>query len=149
MNKLILMCGVIGSGKTTWIQNYLKNNTETLVISKDDIRRMLHGGKHVFDPDLEPAIEWIVGYTKQELSGWDIIIDECNLTRKDRDWSTWNDELIIIYFPPKDKKFHVNRRMKDSYGISREVWEKVYDEMMEKFEEPTEDECDKLIRIDL
>ena len=55
------MVGNVGSGKTTWIKQYLQNKNEiqltTFVVSKDDIRKMLSGGGYVFDELLEPAID--------------------------------------------------------------------------------------------
>ena len=152
-NKLIIMCGLIGSGKTTWIKEYLQEHPDTLVISKDDIRRMLHGGEYIYDSELEVRVQFIVDDTLAELNhlSRDIILDECHLERVDRLLSgmdTENRFTTIVYFTPKDKKFHVDRRMTNSYGVSRAKWEEVYDEMISTLEPPTVDECDELIIID-
>jgi len=153
MNKLIIMCGVIGSGKSTWVRKYLETNPDTLVISKDDIRRMLHGGAYDYCPELEPRIQFMFDDILEEAAclGLDIILDECHLTWADRHLAMKGREDFsthIVYFPPKDKEFHINRRMQNSRGYSEKKWEEVYDEMWKQFDPPTSDECDELIVVE-
>lgn len=38
MNKLYILCGVSGSGKSTWANNFIKDNPYTKYISRDLIR---------------------------------------------------------------------------------------------------------------
>lgn len=147
MNKLIIMCGLIGSGKTTWVQNYLDMFPSTLVVSKDDIRRMLHGGKYVFNENLEALVELTVINLLRSASYYpgNIILDECHLTEESREVTT-SRLKTIVYFPPKDKDWHLERVQKRGY--SRDEWEAVYDKMIAKLEPPTEDECDELIIVE-
>jgi len=42
-NKLIILMGISGSGKSTWAREYVKNNPGTKVINQDAIRRELTG----------------------------------------------------------------------------------------------------------
>ena len=149
MKKLIILCGMIGSGKTTWARNYIKKNPGTLIISKDDIRRMLHGGEYVYDEALEESIDWTANSFWRELEDdYAVILDDCHLSKADRNIDRWDaTETIIVSFPPKDKQWHVDGRMLNSYGHSLECWERVYDKMIAVYEPPTEDECDELIVI--
>lgn len=43
MNKLIILVGPSGSGKSTFATNYIKEHSNTLRISRDDIRKTLVG----------------------------------------------------------------------------------------------------------
>ena len=43
MNKLIILVGISGSGKSTFATNYIRENPNTLRINRDDIRKTLVG----------------------------------------------------------------------------------------------------------
>ena len=43
MSKIIMLKGLIGSGKSTWAKEYLKKHAEAIRVNKDDIREMLFG----------------------------------------------------------------------------------------------------------
>lgn len=44
--KLIMTKGLPGSGKTYWAKQYQKENPNTVLVNKDDLRAMLHSGVH-------------------------------------------------------------------------------------------------------
>lgn len=44
--KIILTKGLPASGKTTWAKEYQKENPNTVLVNKDELRAMLHGGVH-------------------------------------------------------------------------------------------------------
>ncbi len=46
MRKIILTKGLPGSGKTTWAKEYQQKNPNTVLVSKDDLRALLHNGVH-------------------------------------------------------------------------------------------------------
>lgn len=142
--KVILTCGMIGSGKTTWIKSFIRENPQFKVISKDDIRRMLHCGEYVYDEKLEGLVESIAQHTLNEAlwQGLSVIIDGCHVTEKER-WDTYHgwQATGIVCWKPIGKAYHVSRRMNNSYGVIKEVWENVYDKMISKWKEPTLDEC--------
>ena len=52
--KLTILCGLPGSGKTTWLK---KNAKDAVIISPDDIRKGMLG--HQFHRPAEPFIWWI------------------------------------------------------------------------------------------
>lgn len=39
--ELIILIGISGSGKSTWTEEYIKNNNNTIRINRDDIRKSL------------------------------------------------------------------------------------------------------------
>lgn len=44
--KIILLQGLSGSGKTTWAKQYIKDNPNTKIVCKDDLRTMLDNSKY-------------------------------------------------------------------------------------------------------
>ena len=47
---LILTVGIPGSGKTTWVKEYLKEHPYTYVVSTDNLRKELTGNEQCVDP---------------------------------------------------------------------------------------------------
>ena len=45
--KLIILCGIPGSGKTTYAKKYIENNANTIHLSSDAIRKELYGDESV------------------------------------------------------------------------------------------------------
>lgn len=43
MNKIIILVGISGSGKSTWAKDYVQNNPNTVIVSRDSIRMSLYG----------------------------------------------------------------------------------------------------------
>jgi predicted kinase len=140
------MIGVPGSGKSTWIKN---NNTNAVIISKDDIRTMLWG-YYVYDSKTEPLVSDIA--SKAILSavsrGFDIIVDETNICREKRlklAEMASGYEVVYVVFRNTDT---LSRRIEDSKGISEDVWKDVITGMTETIEWPEPDEYDVLIEGD-
>jgi len=146
MQTLYLLCGLIGSGKSTWASDRTENNTNTIIINRDKIREMIHG-KYAYKKETEDLIRDIafeimimsIGF------GFDIIIDEINITKEKR--QLWvniarkkNPDIKIVCVYCTEKKDNVFYRMKDSKGVDREAWERVYEGMLKSFEEPTIEE---------
>ena len=85
-NKLIICCGISGSGKSSWSTQYIKENPNTLRINRDSIRLTLVGSLDGYyqRKDLN-KIEHIVNTTEEDLiysfagEKYDIIIDNTNL----------------------------------------------------------------------
>ncbi len=82
--KLIILCGIPGSGKTTYAKNYTERNFNSIHLSSDVIRRELYGDESiqgnpgdVFSLMQKRAIEALN-------NGYDVLYDATNITRKDR-----------------------------------------------------------------
>jgi len=82
MKKIILTRGLPGSGKTTWALDYIKENSNTKRINKDDLRNMVDGGGWSSNREkiIIRARDVLV---KLYLDlGFNVIIDDTNLVEK-------------------------------------------------------------------
>lgn len=78
MNKIILVKGIQGSGKTTWSKNWAKEDPlHRIRLNYDDIRNML--GKY-WVPEREQLVRYIFQRSLLEAMnlGYDIVIDNFN-----------------------------------------------------------------------
>lgn len=138
-----ILCGLIGSGKSTWARKHAGDNA--VIINKDSIRTMLRG-VYVYDIALEPLVKRIANDMIMSASEkYDVIIDETHITRGNRAEiinlilrSCAGVDINIVHFTETEK--NVDYRMTDSRGVTRESWENVCDGMKKSFEDPTQDE---------
>lgn len=86
MNRpsLIILCGIPGSGKSTYAKNYIEHNPDAIHLSSDTIRKELYGDENiqgnpgdVFSLMQKRAIEALN-------NGHNVVYDATNITRKDR-----------------------------------------------------------------
>jgi predicted kinase len=153
MLKFYIMIGNVGSGKTTWIKDFILNHSREnwAVVSKDAFRRMLGGGIYVFDPQLEPLIDFWAKQAIQRLllSGFNVICDETNMDKETRapylDLIEIDPMGISVYavVAPRISKEEALKRKSDpsvSYGHSLEEWAEVWERKAGKYEPPTSEE---------
>lgn len=145
MKTMYILCGLPGSGKTTWAKGKIESSTDTIYVNRDDFRNSLFCGKYTFNKNIEPVIKATVEEMVSQalLNDVSVIIDETNLTEeKRRKWiekgSLYGGKQVIVHFTAMDEC--LENRMRDPRGISREKWESVINGMKETFEPPTEDE---------
>lgn len=136
---LILLVGVPGSGKTTYANNYIKQNTNTIHLSSDAIRKELYGDESiqgnpadVFSLMQKRAVEALN-------DGKDVLYDATNITRKDR--------ACIIDICPKFAKIEchiiwapIEVCIERDAKRERTVGEEVINRMLKKFQAPFFDE---------
>lgn len=84
---LYMMCGLPGSGKTTWAKNYMKRNVgETIrYISRDEIRfHLLKENEDYFSHEKEVFTNFskIIAHALDD--GFDVIADATHLNKKSR-----------------------------------------------------------------
>ena len=84
---IILLCGISASGKTTWAKEYLKNNPNSIIVSRDILREKYftnNGIKRILPFQLEERITSVERklVLKNALLNKDIIIDDTNLRQK-------------------------------------------------------------------
>lgn len=51
-----VLCGLIGSGKSTWAKAALKSKPNTIVVCKDALRYMIYGCEYKFNMGDEPFV---------------------------------------------------------------------------------------------
>lgn len=142
MGKLILMCGVPGSGKTTFCKNHLTEND--VHISRDEVRfSLLKDGEAYFAHEDEVYKEFWRRINEALASGKNVFADQTNLTPRARkyllDNVTGYDEADCLWFKCS-VQFCLNNNEKRK-GISRTyVPRNVIRRMSEQFVSPTHDE---------
>lgn len=141
MNRpsLIILCGIPGSGKSTYAKDYMERNCNAVHLSSDAIRKELYGDENiqgnpgaVFSLMQKRAIESLN-------NGYDVLYDATNITRKDR--------AGIIGVCPKFAKIEchiiwapIEECIKRDAERGRTVGKEVIDRMLKKFQAPFFDE---------
>lgn len=83
MNQVIILKGLVASGKTTWAMEYLRAHPDKVRrVNKDEIRRMLYGKNGKFDD--EKIVIAIRDFTIEKILSehFDVIVDDTNLKDK-------------------------------------------------------------------
>ena len=57
--NLILTVGIPGSGKTTWANEFVHNNPDSIIIERDEIRQSFYNQGHTFSDHLENQVKQI------------------------------------------------------------------------------------------
>jgi predicted kinase len=153
--KIILMCGLPGSGKSK-IAKLIQNQVSGVIVCRDNIREMLYKNytDYPFTNENENLVKEIAAKMIIPIidRGINIIIDETNLTKATRqrwifDLETGliTDKIICVWVQTKPEVCK-QRRQIDHKGIEESgYWDNVIDGMVKSFEEPEEKEFDKLI----
>jgi hypothetical protein len=142
MPNCIIVTGNIGCGKTTLSKEYVDKGY--LVISRDQFRYGIGGGKYIFNLTYEPIIRKTELYLLRlflEL-GVNIYIDEVGINKHMRcEYLKMLKEL-----PRLSQKEAVDNRMKDPHGQpDRALWESVWNKFNEIYEAPAKEEGFHLI----
>ena len=141
MNRptLILLVGPPGAGKTTYAEKYISQNDNTVYLSSDEIRKERWGieaiqgnNNEIFGRMQAMAVDGLN-------SGYDVIYDATNMTRKDR--------AGIISVCPKVAKIEchiiwatIETCIKRDSARRRTVGKEVIDRMLKRFHAPYYDE---------
>jgi predicted kinase len=141
MNRptLILLCGIPGSGKTTYTKKYIEEHDNTIHISSDEIRKELWGDEAT-QGDNNAVFALMQARTIEALNnGQSVVYDATNITRKDR--------AGIIGACPKFVKIEchivwasIETCIERDATRKRNVGKEVIDRMLKRFQAPYYDE---------
>lgn len=141
MNRptLILLCGIPGSGKTTYAKKYIEEHEDTIHISSDEIRKELWGDEAT-QGDNNEVFSLMQTRTIEALNnGYSVVYDATNVTRKDRSY--------IISLCPKFVKIEchivwapIETCIEKDSTRERTVGKEVIDRMLRRFQAPYYDE---------
>lgn len=136
---LIILCGIPGSGKTTYAKNYIKQNFNTIHLSSDAIRKELYGDENIQGNPAEVFSLMQKRAVEALNNGRDVLYDATNITRKDR--------ASIIGICPKFAKIEchiiwapIEACIERDAARDRTVGKEVIDRMLKRFQAPYYDE---------
>ena len=143
---LILLCGIPGSGKTTYAQNYIEGHPGTIHLSSDNIRKEMWGDEST-QGDNNVIFSRMQSRAVAGLEfGYNVIYDATNITRKDR--------AGIIAACPKFAKIEchiiwapIETCIERDAARKRTVGKNVINRMLKRFQAPYFDEGIDEIKI--
>lgn len=140
MNTLYITVGLPGSGKSTYVKNFIKDK-EIEYLSSDELRAVY--GKSEEDQTVTPLV---FGHIKRKVDeflkdGKNVLVDATSVNRKERsDYintaKKYGAKVVAIVFK-MDRQRLIDRNKKRGEQGGREVPTFVIDKMLAKFEEPS------------
>ena len=142
-NTLYITVGLPGSGKSTYVKNFIKDK-EIEYLSSDSLRAVY--GKSEEDQTVTPLV---FGHIKRKVDeflkdGKNVLVDATSVNRKERsDYiktaKKYGARVVAIVFK-MDRLGLIERNKKRGEQGGREVPTFVIDKMLAKYEEPSYDE---------
>lgn len=140
---IYILCGLPGSGKSTWCRKKVGRSKKTVILNKDSLRTMIRA-KYVFDLRYEPLIRNFASkmLTTSLRQGFHVIIDETNIKKKARThWvniareSGMNFKAICVWCTESNR--NVEFRANNLRGVPKDKWADIINGMAKTFEKPT------------
>ena len=142
-NTLYITVGLPGSGKSTYVKNFIKDK-EIEYLSSDSLRAVY--GKDETDQSVTSIV---FGHIKRKVDeflkdGKNVLVDATSVNRKERrDYintaKKYGAKVVAIVFK-MDRQGLIDRNKKRGEQGGREVPTFVIDKMLNKFEEPSDSE---------
>lgn len=135
---LILTIGIPGSGKSRWVENYMKTHPRTHVISTDKIRKELTGFEQCINPaqndmiheEARKRVRAILDNKEKESLGPEIIVDSTNCDIQE--WIAYKNlnpsiirAVIFERTPNEAEKNQMLRERRVPFEILQQKWEQL------------------------
>ena len=140
MNTLYITVGLPGSGKSTYVKNFIKDK-DIEYLSSDSLRAVY--GKSEEDQTVTPLV---FGHIKRKVDEFlkddkNVLVDATSVNRKERsDYintaKKYGAKVVVIVFK-MDRQGLIDRNKKRGEEGGRVVPDWVIDKMLAKFEEPS------------
>ena len=160
MQKVYILKGLPGSGKSTWAKEELKKDKNLRRVNRDELRDMLWGSRYEWSGEKERSVTTAQRDTIVELlySGYSVVIDDTNLNPKTvnniKNWikEICEDERIEIiekFFDVKLKEC-IKRDLRREHSVGKDVIMEMYNKYLRpKYKyTPTTDERAIVVDID-
>jgi predicted kinase len=143
--------GNVGEKKSTWARQKVKQDFDTLIVSKDAIREMIYG-EYGYKYEIERVVSGIAlhSITTILLDNKNVIIDETNLSSNKRRTLITNIKTLLSVNEGAPARFvyvhfgstteGLERRIKDPRNMTAAKWTEVWKGLHSLYEPPTYDE---------
>ena len=140
MNKLVILSGVPGSGKSYFAKTIKKiRNSHTYIVSSDDLRALIGGSQSNLTNE---KLMWKIFYGLAKVYASDpngiVILDATNVTSKLR--VDYNRDLALLFDEVDLVMWNIPRSIVSNQNLQREypIPPEALDHFLEIFELPTE-----------
>lgn len=137
--KIYLTIGLIASGKSTWAKKFVKENSDTYRVSRDDLRFMT--SDYSYTPENEAVVDWLYRSQIKDLilyTNHNIILDEQNLDKdrreKFKDWIRSIDPSQEFEFIEKEFPITLSQAIERDSKRDFQIGEKVIKNTWRKYE---------------
>jgi len=146
------MVGLVGSGKSKWAEQKVRKTHRTVIINRDKIRDMIHGGTYRYTREIEETVKQVANMmlTIYLELGYNVILDETSLTIRQRSIGIklarkHNADVEIVWCV--EDNHNLEYRMITPRGTGKEEWREIINKHKKLFQMPTLDECDTLTKV--
>ena len=154
--QIYILTGFPGAGKSTWAREQVSKDPGIMIVNNDKLREMVFG-KYEYRHNTEDVIRQVaeLAVFVCVFNGYDVIVDETNLSRVKREQIVLNirertrcffdkGKLLFNYVSFTPSIEHLKRRMSENRDLGEDNWIRVYNEMLEAYEPVTKEEMEEL-----
>jgi predicted kinase len=143
MKTLILLCGIPGSGKSTWARAYAKEHPNTFVCDTDETRKKITGSYLIFPEHMEVIFDDLIAQANAIFAS---TAGDCTVIEDAAFLDNYRREYFMKRLKGYDHSILFMVKMKDyspcylrNRNRPKEKWvpDSVIDSMVQRYEDPT------------